>query len=129
MKRPLLKRPERGLYVNVYRAGDRAVQNVGGGKHEGIDPSVDHVLLLVEGGIYAPKPEEPVLVIVPRTIMGKHTPYATLADWVANENGNEPTQVLVEHSFGGSYIGSSDSRVSNAIGFYGAMPVHDRNEL
>lgn len=111
-------KPEKGLLVAVYRRGNRRTYNA----DQGIPADHDSVLLLVEGGIYTPEqvPDVIPVVIIDRPIYGA---YAVPASWVDDE-----LKPLKWPMAGGTYLGCSDSRVAKAIGFYGAIPLHDRHE-
>lgn len=72
-----------------------------------------------ESRVFEPREDAPAAVLVKRRLFGT-TPTLHVEPLVHSREG----AVMM----GGSFVSSSDSRFSKMIGFYGAVPLHDRVE-
>ena len=109
-----------GLTVSVYRAGRGDFTNGGiSAKHD--DLTVVNVV-----GPFAPTPSRPPVLLVDGARGTKRVVPAYQdsdgAWWMVAETE------LVGPMMGGNYASSSDSRWTSAVGFYGAVAIHDRYE-
>lgn len=104
-----------GLDVNVYR------NNHGDCTINGISKDHDSLCLINVDGPFEPDDKCPAAVLVEHAGHAVVRPASSLTDkeW---------------YMFGGNYAGCSDSRFRKAVEkitghyFYGAVPIHDRNE-
>jgi hypothetical protein len=100
-----------GMIVYVYRDADGSDCTAGG-----ISSKFNKLTIINVDGPFDPTPDAPAVVL---------------------ENGPLNSMRIVPvfkpegavgPMFGGNYAASSDSRVRDAIGFYGAVAIHDRFE-
>lgn len=109
-----------GLHANVYKTGrfGRASDCTNGG----ISGRCEQVTVVgIEGAeIFEPTTNSPAVKLVRRVIGGEAVIHA------------EPVEPPPAGSFGwmagGNFIATSDGRFGRAVGFYGAVSLHDRYE-
>lgn len=73
-----------------------------------------------ESQVFSPRDDAPAAVLVKRSIMGADRPTLHVEPLVHSREGS----VMA----GGAFVSTTDSRFSKMIGFYGAVPLHDRVE-
>ena len=78
------------------------------------------VVGIPDAEIFSAGEDRPAVKLVKRQIMGKTVVHA--------EPVEAPPQGCVGWMMGGSYISTSDGRFGRAVGFYGAVALHDRCE-
>lgn len=94
-----------GMIVHVFRDDYRSDINVFKG--------VDRLTVVNVDGPFSPTPDAPAAFLRPGPLNTKHViPVEAGSGWFA---------------FGGSYAATSDSRWADAVGFYGAVAIHDRD--
>ena len=107
--------PQRGLRLSVLTGEFHSPNG-------GISARVKQVTLVGEGvdPVFPVTDEAPAVVLVTRYFGGRILRNVEPA--VGPDEGN------VGWMAGGAFVASMDSRVSDLIGFYGAMALHDRQE-
>lgn len=100
-----------GIRANIYRCSH------GSCAPTGISESHQRVTVIGDNiaGPFEPNADAPAVKLVVRNLYGKRVIHA------------EPV-APGHYMFGGCYIATSDSRFSEATGFYGAVALHDRSE-
>lgn len=82
--------------------------------------STEVIPLPKESQVFAPREDAPAAVLVKRSIMDGTRPTLHVEPLVHSRQGH----VMA----GGAFVSTTDSRFSKMIGFYGAVPLHDRVE-
>ena len=100
-----------GLRVSIYR--ERTLDDCSNG---GVSSRVDELTVINVSGPSEPTPEQPAAILVNRD-----------GHFYVEPEGPRPTG-SVGPMMGGCYVATSDSRWSRAVGFYGAVSLHDRFE-
>ena len=109
-----------GLIVEVFR---NPLGDCTGGGISGRDSSLTVVNI---DGPFHPTPERPAVALVDGPFKTKHI-VPVLGDDDEGWRMASPAG-FVGPMMGGNYAASSDSRFSRAVGFYGAVAIHDRYE-
>lgn len=105
-----------GIRLSIYKDRGRNYSN------GGLSSKTDEVTLVGPGirGPFKPTPESPaVKVVTYNTGSRKHVHIEPVEPCPAG---------YVGYMAGGSYVATTDSRFSEATGFYGAVSFHDRTE-
>jgi hypothetical protein len=125
----------RGIPVTVLRPADGGDYTLGG-------VSSTHARLTITGivtpgtsrwaplgelsRVFAPSEDAPEAWLYRRTVFGKHV--WSVVPACAARQGAALTTHLSRVMFGGHYAHLGDSRLTELVGFYGAVAVHDRIE-
>lgn len=109
-----------GLIVSVYRSAH------GDSSNQGLCHHADDLCVVNVPGPFEPNDRTPP-VLLERGPLGNPIVVGAYRD---ADGRYLPTVAPGQHGpmFGGSYAATSDSRWSRAVGFYGAVPIHDRWE-
>jgi hypothetical protein len=111
----------KGILAYVYEnAGRTRVRDVGGAVN--MLAGVQRVIVVDDeiDPVLAASPDTPAVRLVRRWIGGKEIVHA--------EPVEGPGERMAGPMMGGAYIASSDGRFGEAVGIYGAIPLHDRFE-
>ena len=105
-----------GLIVNVFRANRADCTN------GGISSKFDSLCIVNIDGPFEPSERNPAAILVNGSYGSKHIRPAKLVagEWIADRDK--------WYMAGGNFAATSDSRFSDAVGFYGAVSIHDRTE-
>lgn len=113
-----------GLIVSVYRNAEKGMQadfTAGG-----LSSRYGALTVVNVDGPFDPTPERPAVALVDGPLGTKRLVPVLGSD----EEGWQMVQPQghVGPMMGGNYAGTSDSRWGRAVGFYGAVAIHDRYE-
>ena len=120
-----------GLILDVYKSSGRSFSN------GGFSERVDEVTVVNVGGPFEPNEERPAALLLAGNTSDSVKVVPALkvrTGYVPLEAKDALGQPGVGPMFGGTFVGTSDSRFSEAIrailgrGFYGAVAFHDRFE-
>lgn len=103
-----------GLIASIFRDRNSDCSN------GGISSRHDRVTIVNVEGPFDPTPNAPAVKLVVRGIGGERVVHFEPVEPVAEGN--------VGYMAGGAFVASSDSRFRRAVGFYGAVSLHDRQE-
>lgn len=106
-----------GLIVNVLRS------NIGDRTLGGVSSEADFLCVVNIDGPFDPDSRFPAVLLVPGALGSLNIRPAkkdSSGRWIV-----DPTR---GYSAGGNFAYSSDSRFGRAVGFYGAVAIHDREE-
>lgn len=98
-----------GLHVSIYRSNYDSAMNAFYGK--------DSICVINIDGPFKPTEDSPAAILVDGPRGTKHI---KPADDYSDEDGVQMS--------GGTFANAPDSRFSEAVGFYGAVSIHDRRE-
>jgi len=108
-----------GLTVSILR------DPLGDGTNGGVSSTPIRACVVNIPGPFEPDDRHPALILIDRGRYGKVL-------YPAHKKDGRWTQLTpsdkVGPMFGGNFAYSSDSRFGDAVGFYGAVPIHDRFE-
>lgn len=107
-----------GLTASIFE--DKQIGNCSNGGISSRCKQVTVVGLGKRAEIFEPTDDAPAVKLVKRTIGGRTVVHA--------EPVNAPPAGHIGWMAGGAFISTSDSRFSEAAGFYGAVSLHDRCE-
>ena len=110
-----------GLMVSVYR--DSGMYDCTNG---GITANHKRLTVVNVPGPFKPTADRPAALLV-KGPLGDPTVVPAVQD-ATGEWVPEKRPGIVGPMAGGNYVATSDSRWRQAVGFYGAVPVHDRFE-
>jgi hypothetical protein len=111
-----------GLHVSVYRNAELRGDFTNGG----ISSSADHLTVVNVSGPFEPSDDAPAVALIDGALGTK-----ILVPVLQDSKGKWQrvrAQGHVGPMAGGNYAASSDSRFGEAVGFYGAVSIHDRFE-
>jgi hypothetical protein len=106
-----------GLIVKVYRSKHDATNG-------GLSSKYDDICIVNIDGPFKPSEDAAAFVLLEGPL-GDPTLYPVLEVGDGAYQQAKP-QGFVGPMFGGNYAASSDGRFRDAVGFYGAVPIHDR---
>ena len=102
-----------GMLVSVLRTRSDCTNG-------GLSAKYDRIVIVNGEGPFEPDEKTPAFKLVHRNIGGRNVVHAEPVEPAASGN--------IGWLAGGNFCATSDSRFDEAIGFYGAVSIHDRQE-